>query len=305
MIAPLHKVIGISLVAVVLVGCGTTKSRRATTQMLMSNAVDRSVTSIDFRPLSGQRVFLDATYVKNILGVEFVNADYIVSSVRQQMVGAGCLLTPTIDTAEYVAELRVGTLGTDSHDMIYGIPANNALSTAASLVPSAPAIPVVPEISVARKTNEVAAAKIAVFAYHKETRRPVWQSGVAQAHSSSKETWLFGAGPFKSGSIHDGTEFAGGESPIPLLPSGKDDVTGRPDPLALYSREATYLLPVASVADDKTSAVKPANFESKVAEAAVSPPAAPAPPPPAPPPPPPAADPPAAEKVPEPEKKPK
>ena len=119
----------------------------------------------------------------------------------------------------------------------------------------------------ARKSNEVAAAKIAVFAYHKETRRPVWQSGVAQAHSSSKDTWLFGAGPFKSGSIHDGTEFAGGESPIPLLPSGKDDVTGRPDPLALYSREATYLLPVASVADDKTSAVKPANFESKVAEA--------------------------------------
>ena len=137
MITPLHKAIGISLVAVLLVGCGTTKSRRATTQMLLSNAVDRSVTDIDFRPLSGQRVFLDATYVKNILGVEFVNADYIVSSVRQQMLGAGCLLTPTIDTAEYVAELRVGALGTDSHEMIYGIPANNALSSAASLVPSA------------------------------------------------------------------------------------------------------------------------------------------------------------------------
>jgi hypothetical protein len=194
--------------------------------------------------------------------------------------------------------------------MIYGIPANNALSSAASLVPSAPAIPIVPEISVARKSNQVAAAKIAVFAYHKETRRPVWQSGVAQAHSSSKEMWLFGAGPFKSGSIHDGTEFAGGESPIPLLPSGKDDVTGRPDPLALYSREATYLLPFAaadddktSVADDKASVVKPANFESKVAEAAAAPAAAPAPPPPAPPPPTP--EPPAAEKkVPEPEKKP-
>ena len=137
MIAPLQKVIGISLVAVVLVGCGTTKSRRATTQMLMSDAVDRSVASIDFRPLSGQRVFLDTTYVKNIQGEDFVNADYIISSVRQQMVGAGCLLTQTIDTAEYVAELRVGTLGTDSHDMIYGIPANNALSNAASLVPSA------------------------------------------------------------------------------------------------------------------------------------------------------------------------
>ena len=105
----------------------------------MSDAVDRSVASIDFRPLSGRHVFLDTTYVKNIKSEDFVNADYIISSVRQQMVGAGCLLEETQEAAEYVAEMRIGTLGTDSHDVVYGIPANNALSSAASLVPSAPA----------------------------------------------------------------------------------------------------------------------------------------------------------------------
>ncbi len=127
--------------------------------------------------------------------------------------------------------------------MVYGIPANNALSSAASLVPSAPVIPIIPEISFARKNNEEAAAKIAVFAYHRETRRPVWQSGVAQARSRAKDTWFFGAGPFQSGTIHDGTQFVDGDLPIPLLTAGHDDVTGRADPLATYSREATYLQP--------------------------------------------------------------
>ncbi len=114
MITKLPQMIGIGLLSAALVGCGTTKSQRATEQLLMSDAVDRSVASIDFRPLSGQRVYLDTTYVKNIKSESFVNADYIVSSVRQQMVSAGCLLEETREAAEYIAEMRIGTLGTDS-----------------------------------------------------------------------------------------------------------------------------------------------------------------------------------------------
>jgi hypothetical protein len=261
MITKLPQMIGIGLLSIALVGCGTTKSQRATEQLLMSDAVDRSVASIDFRPLSGQRVYLDTTYVKNIKSESFVNADYIVSSVRQQMVSAGCLLEEAQETAEYIAEMRIGTLGTDSHDVIYGIPANNALSSAASLVPSAPAIPIVPEISFARKNAEEAAAKIAVFAYHRETRRPVWQSGVVQARSRAKDTWVFGAGPFQSGTIHGGTQFVDGDLPIPLLTADHDDVTGRADPLAAYTREATYLQPPEQEASGKHQDVKPASFE--------------------------------------------
>lgn len=272
-----------------LIGCGTTKSRRATEQVLMSDAVDRAVSALDFRPLSGQHVFLDTTYAKGVKSETFVNADYIISSVRQQMLGAGCRLEETQETADFVAELRIGALGTDSHELVYGIPANNALNSAASLVPSAPAIPVIPEISVARKSDETAAAKIAVFAYDKKSRRPVWQSGIAQAHSTSKDTWLFGAGPFKTGSIHDGTELAGGELDIPLLPATDDEVTGRPDPLSMYNRTATYVLPEPKDEAAK-SAVQPAHFESAPASPEPAPPApaapaaAPAPVPPAPPP---------------------
>ena len=68
-----------------------------------------------------------------------------------------------------------------------------------------------PEISLARKTDDSAAAKIAVFAYHRETRQPVWQSGLSVTRSTAYGRWIFGAGPFQSGSIYDSPQFAGGE----------------------------------------------------------------------------------------------
>jgi hypothetical protein len=41
MITKLPQMIGIGLLSIALVGCGTTKSQRATEQLLMSDAVDR------------------------------------------------------------------------------------------------------------------------------------------------------------------------------------------------------------------------------------------------------------------------
>jgi hypothetical protein len=47
-----------------LSGCGTTNQRTGTEQMLMSDAVDMSISRIDFRPLAGQRAYLDTTYIR-------------------------------------------------------------------------------------------------------------------------------------------------------------------------------------------------------------------------------------------------
>jgi hypothetical protein len=48
-----------------------------------------------------------------------------------------------------------------------------------------------------------------VFAYHRETGTPVWQSGLVHQESSANDVWILGAGPFQRGTIYDGTEFAG------------------------------------------------------------------------------------------------
>ncbi len=257
------------------IGCGTTKSRLATEQLLLSDAVDRSVASIDFRPLSGRSVYLDTQYVQAYKGNSFVNADYIVSSLRQQMLAARCYLEESKDQAEYIAEIRVGALGTDAHDVVYGIPASNGLSNAASLLPNAPPIPAIPEISLAKKNDEVGAAKIAVFAYHRESKEAVWQSGLAQARSTAKDTWLFGAGPFQRGTIHDKTHFAGEALDIPLMPEeeGEDGL----DPMARYRRRFTFVQPPKK---KEVSAAEGGGVQ-QASHAEAAPPATPPPAPPA------------------------
>jgi hypothetical protein len=190
-------------------GCGTLNKREATEQLLASDAVDRAVADIDFRVLSKQKVYLDTLYIRNIKGLGFVNAEYIISSLRQQITAAGCMLQEKESDADYIVEARVGALGIDSHDITYGVPSSTLASSAATLIPSAPAVPAIPELSVAKRNDELGAAKIACFAYRSEDRAPVWQSGVSKAKSNTRAFWILGAGPFQYGTINEGAELAG------------------------------------------------------------------------------------------------
>jgi hypothetical protein len=199
----------LNLLLGVLAGCGTTKTRSASDQLLMSDAVDRTVAQIDFSVFSEQKVYFDTTYLKTVKGSGWVNADYVISSLRQQMVAAGCLLQDDEKDADFVLEARMGALGTDGHNVTYGIPASTGLTDAASLIPSAPRIPMIPEISLARKEDYIGAAKIGVFAYDRENKRRVWQSGIAIASSSANDAWVLGAGPIQYGTIYDEARFAG------------------------------------------------------------------------------------------------
>ncbi len=204
-------------------GCGTTLQRSATEQLLASDAIDRTIAQIDFSLLADRKVYLDPQYILMLKDVGFVNAPYVISSLRQQLSAAGCRIQDTAASADYIVEARVGALGTDSHDVTYGLPPSNALAAAASALPNLPALPTIPEISVAKRNDQAAAAKLAVFAYHRETRTPVWQSGIAMAHSSARDTWVLGAGPIQRGSIHDGVLFAGTKLPLPFLRKRKAD----------------------------------------------------------------------------------
>lgn len=211
-----------------LVGCGSTKSRLATEQLLVSDAVDNAIATIDFRSLAGENVYFDTRYLINVKGVGFVNAEYIISSLRQQMIAADVRLKEKIDEADYVVEARVGTLGSDGNEIIYGIPANKGAAMASTVLPSAAALPALPEISVARKESQLGAVKVAAFAYDRRNGTPIWQSGIARSRTTSQDVWLFGAGPFQRGSIHARTEFAGGEIRLPGRARGNEPEQGPP-----------------------------------------------------------------------------
>lgn len=222
--SPIHAFAGLlaMIVAGALTGCGTTSAKLATEQLLQSDAVDTAVADIDFTALAGQRCYLDTQYVADFDGVGFVNSNYIISAIRQEMTAEGLLLQDSADTAEVIVEPRVGTLGSDDHDILYGIPASNFLSTAASALPNSPALPAIPEVAFMKRADLMAAAKLSVFAYHRDTRMPVWQSGTSVARSNSRDTWVLGAGPFTRGTIYNGWRFAGTRVDLPL------DTGGRP-----------------------------------------------------------------------------
>ena len=183
-------------------GCGTVKQQKATDQLLISDAVDRTLSQISFAELSGSTVFIDTQYIRSVRSNGCVDSNYVVSCLRELAIRDGCILQENRNESEFVVEVRMGALGTDNHEVNYGIPGSSAVNQTASLITSAP-IPAIPEISLARKDERRAAAKISLFAYNRETREAVWQTGTIMGLSQAKSTWVLGAGPFHQGDIYD------------------------------------------------------------------------------------------------------
>src|SRR5256714_9699434 len=116
--------------ALLFAGCGINKSRLATEQLVISDAVDRAVATIDFSALSGKKVFFDTQFLDGINMGPNGNVKYVISSLRQQMMAYDLRLQEKADTADYVVEGRVGVLANDGYEVTYGIPGNAEIGRA-------------------------------------------------------------------------------------------------------------------------------------------------------------------------------
>ena len=217
--------------AVTSTGCGTTRSsntaRTATEQLLISDAIDRTVQQIDFKVLEGQDVFFDERHL-----LEVVDKSYLISSFRQHLLASGCVLKDKREDAMFVVEPRVGAVGTDNHDWLVGVPAINVPQ-----VPLAPALPAaIPEIPFAKRRDQRGVAKVAVFAYRRDTGEPVWQSGMAISESEANDIWVLGAGPFKRGTIYEEKTFASGK----IASKDEKEEAQRRSQVAGIGQEATF-----------------------------------------------------------------
>ncbi len=192
--------------------------------MLVSDAIDRAVSRIDFRLLAGKEIFLDTAFLGDA-----VDKEYLTSTLRQQMVSSGCILKEKREQAAFVVEARAGTIGTDRHDLLYGVPGFNLPTFSAPGV-AIPTPTAFPEVAFAKRTDQKAVAKIAVFAYHRETGAPVWQSGADVMASNARDLWVLGAGPFQQGTLYDHTHFAGDEIHVPLV-DGSPNSEAAPQPV--------------------------------------------------------------------------
>jgi hypothetical protein len=216
-------------------GCGTTRStdtaRTATEQILVSDAIDRTVQRLNVPALAGHKVYLDDTYLAKVL-----DKDYLVSTLRQHLVANGCILAEKREDATFILEARAGSIGTNRSEVLYGVPSVNLPMT----IPGVPTT--IPEIPVVKKTNQRGIAKIGLFAYHRETGTAVWQSGLVREESTSKDWWVLGAGPLQLGTIHEGegTSFAGSKIPNPITRGdhGRSDML---PPVVALNSEKTFV----------------------------------------------------------------
>jgi hypothetical protein len=185
-------------VTILTAGCGINKSRLATEQLVISDAVDRAVATIDFSPLSGKRVFFDTQFLDGVNMGPNGNIKYVISSLRQQMMAYDLRLQEKADTADYVVEGRIGVLANDGYEVTYGIPGNAAAASATALLPTPVpvAAPGFPELSLGRRNHQAGTAKVGLFAYDRISREPVWQAGVKRGASDMRDTWFMGLGPY-------------------------------------------------------------------------------------------------------------
>ncbi len=175
----------LALLAPLFAGCGTTRqtdtNRTATEQLLVSDAIDRAVQSLNLQTLSGQSVYFDESKLGDV-----VDKNYLTSSLRQSLLANGCSLRDKREDADFVVEARAGAVGTDRSDLLFGLPSMNVPQIA--LVQ--PVAAVIPEIPIAKRKDQRGIAKIAVFAYHRQTGTPVWQSGLVHEESSANDVWI-------------------------------------------------------------------------------------------------------------------
>jgi hypothetical protein len=170
-------------------GCASTTTsntaRTGTEQMLISAAMDRAMSSVQFDDFNGYKVFVDDKYL------EAVDKGYLVGSIRHKILQAGGLLAPAADASDLVLEIRSGGIGTDGQESFIGIPAIGI-----------PGLPIeLPEVKVASRSTQMGSAKLGLVCYDAKTGEAVGLGGGSSALTHSNDTYVLGIGPFRSGSV--------------------------------------------------------------------------------------------------------
>lgn len=173
-------------------GCNSTRitdtSRTGVEQLLISNAVDKSLDKVDFSGLAGRAVYVDEKYL------ESVDKKYIVGAIRQRAFGVGCRLVEKPDEADIIVEVNSGAIGTDRSEGFLGIPAIAAPGP----------LPVqFPELKVFSQSTQYATAKLGLVAYDVQTKRALSVGDLARARASNSNWFVLGLGPLSTGSLRE------------------------------------------------------------------------------------------------------
>ena len=177
-----------TLCLLAFLGCTSTKTsntaRTGTEQLLISNAVDQSLSKIDFQPMAGKKILVEEKYLDS------VDKNYVVSSVRHHVLHAGGELAAKPEDADIILELRSGGIGTDNSDAYLGMPGITL-----------PGMVSLPDVKLVTRSRQSAFAKLGLVAIDAKTRQQLGAGGVSLAMSDDNNWYVMGVGPYRQGSM--------------------------------------------------------------------------------------------------------
>ncbi|MFI5457923.1 MAG: DUF6655 family protein [Isosphaerales bacterium] len=174
-------------------GCTSVKvtgtPRTGTEQLLLTGTWDGALLGVDFRPLAGSRVFLDAERIS------VVDKDWVISSIRRTMAEQGVLLENSKDKAKVIVEPAFGAYGTDQRDCKTGLPGVGVTPslTGAAVVSNGSST----SLTFSETNQQDAVVKAAMFAYDAKTGKLVWESGPIMNAQGLRDHFVFGSGPYR------------------------------------------------------------------------------------------------------------
>ena len=184
-------------------GCSSVKvtgtPRTGTEQLLLTGTWDDALCRVNFRPLAGAKVFLDAQHVT------IVDKDWVISSIRRTMAEQGVLLESNKDKAQVIVEAAFGAYGTDDYDCKSGLPQ-------IGLSPSLAGLPVASAgsstgLTFTQTNRQDAVVKAAIFAYEVKTGKLVWESGPLLNAQGVRDHFVLGSGPYRISSLPEAQQY--------------------------------------------------------------------------------------------------
>ncbi len=185
-------------------GCTSIKMtgtpRTGTEQLLLTGTWDSALSHVDFSPLAGARVYLDAQYVT------VVDKDWVISSIRRTMAEQGLLLESNKDKAQVIVEAALGAYGTDERDRKFGLPGFSlapSLTTGATVTSSGSST----SLTFSETNQQDAVVKASLFAYDAKSGRLVWESPHLLNAQGVRDHFVCGSGPYRLSSRPDVADY--------------------------------------------------------------------------------------------------
>jgi hypothetical protein len=180
-------------------GCASIKesdtARTGLEQLLISSAVDRSLSKVDLKPIAGAKVFVKPDLL------DCVDKNYVLLSLKARLLKNDNVLVDKPEDAEVVLEIASGGVGTDRTDLFVGTPEVN-LGMMGGL----------PKTSVYERKRAMGTAKLILVATDTKSKQPVINEGFALARSDHQHWSMLGVGPVTSGQVVKELETSTGQS---------------------------------------------------------------------------------------------